>query len=43
MESGEYILPSDISAVPGPYSFEYTPFFREPMRRLSRGPVKVGI
>jgi phage terminase large subunit GpA-like protein len=43
MESGEYILPPNVSSVKGPYSFEYTPFLREPMRRCSRGPVKVGI
>jgi len=38
-----YRLPKKTSDVTGLYSFDYTPFFREPMRRLSEPPVKVGI
>jgi phage terminase large subunit GpA-like protein len=38
-----YRLPEKTSDVTGLYSFDYTPFFREPMQRLSEPPVKVGI
>jgi len=38
-----YRLPKATSDVTGLYSFDYTPFFREPMQRLSEPPVKVGI
>lgn len=38
-----YKLPGKTSDVTGLYSFEYTPFFREPMQRLSDPPVRVGI
>lgn len=38
-----YRLPGKTSDVTGLYSFEYTPWFREPMQRLSEPPVKVGI
>ncbi|RKY07683.1 MAG: hypothetical protein DRP56_05340, partial [Planctomycetota bacterium] len=38
-----YRLGGKTSDVTGLYSFEYTPFFREPMQKLSMPPVKVGI